>query len=129
MSKTYNIPSNFKKHILEPAYPVLKDFNDVWFDLEKNTISKNGKGEHVIEFRVLDKDTAYIDEKRNSQIIDLLTMHFNFTLNDLNEIGDILKSVSKERLVGKLSELIPSLSNVKNKANYVKISLRNEFHL
>lgn len=127
LTKTYNSPSNFKKHVLEPSYPILKEFNDVWFDLDKITISKNKESEHVVEFKVLNKETEQIEQNRNNQIKDLLANHFNFTLNDFKEIDDILKSVSKERLVGKLSELIHSLSNVKNKAEYTKTSLKNAF--
>lgn len=127
LPKAYNTPSNFKKHILEPSYSILKDFNDVWFDLDQVKISKEFNKDHIIELKVMNRETVQMEQKRDSQILDLLTHHFNFSLIDLNEIDDILKSVSKERIVEKLSELIPALSNVQNKANYVKTSLKNQF--
>ena len=129
LTKTYNNPSNFKKHILEPSYLILKEFNDVWFDLEKITISKNKDCEHVIEFRVINKEVEQIEQSKNNQIIDLLTNHFNFSMNDFKEIDDILKSVPKHHIIGKLSELVYSLKNVKNKAQYTKTSLKNAFKL
>ncbi|MFD1770650.1 replication initiation protein [Sphingobacterium suaedae] len=129
LTKTYNNPSNFKKHILEPSYPILKEFNDVWFDFEKTIISKNRKDEDVVDFKVLNRETAEFEQNKNNQIIDLLTNHFNFNLNDLKEIDEILYSVSKDRIVGKLSELLHTLSNVKNKAEYTKTALKNAFKL
>ncbi|MVZ63789.1 RepB family plasmid replication initiator protein [Sphingobacterium humi] len=53
LSKSYSNPSNFKKHILEPSYQILKDFNDVWFDLDKSKIKKDSNNENIIELHVI----------------------------------------------------------------------------
>lgn len=118
VSKSYSIPANFKQHILVPSYQVLKDFNDVWFDLDKVKISKAPNKGHIIELQVINNKTAQMEQKRATQILDLLTDHFSFTLNDLNEMDDIIKSVPKDQLIEKLSDLYPYAIKVKHKVNY-----------
>lgn len=129
LSKSYSNTSNFKKHILEPSYQILKDFNDVWFDLDKSKIKKDSNNENIIELHVMNIVNVEIEQKKASQISDILTSHFDFTFNDFNEVDDIIKSVSKDKLFEKLSHLLPHIYKVKHKAEYTKVALRNNFKL
>lgn len=127
LPKSYFSVSNFRKHILEPASQVLREFNDVWFDLDKIDIKKNKVGEHILEMKILTKEIVKLEEEKKNQITNFLMSHFDFKSNDLQDIGHIINGVAQAKLIDKLSYLLEQTAKMKNRANYVKIALINEF--
>ncbi|MGG5905542.1 hypothetical protein, partial [Sphingobacterium daejeonense] len=127
LSKGYYNPSNFKKHILEPSYLILKEFNDVWFDLHCVKISKGFNGGHLLHLKVTNREMVELEEKKRNQIIDYLTYHFNFKIIDIQEINDIINSVSKDVLIEKLSYLLQYVNGQRDKPRYIKKALKKMF--
>lgn len=127
LGKSYLIPTNFKKHILEPANKILLMFNDVWFDFDKSEIDRNSVGETIITLKIKTKDTDELENKAIDRIPNMLRSHFNFKESDLNEITDIIDNTPTNRIVDKLSYLIQYQDTINNRVNYIKTVLINEF--
>ncbi len=127
LPKSYYNPNNFKKHIIEVAYPVLKKFGDVWYELEDTKISKNNKNEYILECKIYTKENAENEALKKNNIINMMKLHFNLNEKDISDISDIISSTSTKALSEKIIYINDNLKGVHNKAEYVKKALINEF--
>jgi len=127
LPKAYHLPHNFKKHLLEVSYPILKSFGDVWFEMNDIKIKKNKKNEYVLDCKIYTREKVEIEEHKKNSIINILKQHFNFKDRDIDEISTIITSTSTKALSDKILYISENLNGVINKAEYVKKALTNEF--
>jgi len=127
LPKAYYTPYNFKKHVLEISYPILKSFGDVWYEMDDIKISKNKKNENILDCKIYTKEKVEMEEQKKNYIINMLKLHFNFKEKDILDISDIIKSTSIKALSNKILYISENINGVNNKAEYVKKALINAF--
>lgn len=138
-----NIPRNeykkfyeFKRRVLLPAQNYLRDCgSDCWFDCESDKFITYDKSHsrkvYALNFRVISKNLQKLDMNKVQVAKDLLTRHFNFNDSDFIEIEDIFSvhNFIFERFTLKINDVFERVNTgeVKNKTEYVKSALKNEF--
>jgi plasmid replication initiation protein len=127
LPKAYRIPSNFKKHILEPAREVLRKFNDVWFDFDRSSIHKSKEGSYHLRLKLTTREKSEAERMKAEQIENILRLHFGFHSADIKEMEAIIRSAPKDQFIDKLLHLSNGIGKVKHKVSYVKKSLINRF--
>jgi hypothetical protein len=127
LPKSYSSSYNFKKHILESSYTILKSFKDVWYELEDTQFKSNHFNDTILELKLMTADRVKIEDEKNNLIYNVLKNHFNFNEKDIEDISPIINSTKPELIIDKLSTLLNKKVGIKNTTNYVKQSLLNEF--
>lgn len=127
LPKSYSSSYNFKKHILESSYTILKSFKDVWYELEDTQFKSNNVNDTILELKLVTADRLKIEDEQNNLIYNLLKNHFSFKEKDIEDIIPIINSTQPEYIVDKLSTLLIRKDEINNLTNYVKQSLLNEF--
>lgn len=127
LPKSYSSSFNFKKHILEGSYTILKSFKDVWYELEDIKFKSNEFNETILQLKLMTFDRLKIEDERKNSLNNVLINHFNFKEKDIEDISPIINSTKPELIIDKLSTLLNKIDGIKNTTNYVKQSLINEF--
>lgn len=138
-----NIPKNeykkfyeFKRRVLKPAQDYLKSCgSDCWFDCESDKFitydKSHSKKIYALNFRVISKDLQKLDMNKVKMAKDLLSIHFNFKPDDFIDIEEIftVHNFIYERFTLKINDVYERVNagEIRNKTEYVKTALKNEF--
>jgi len=121
--------TDFKKHVLVPAYNILLAHGDVWFNIDDPFFYKKvGIKTIGVNFKLLTQESLATQHKKIESIKAMLINGYRFSIDDFEEIEDVLIKLPYDQIANKIIELSEKLignNKVDHPKRYIITALNN----